>query len=144
MNNRYNQVRDKIIRAHGKGDEVDLIAVASLLRGHNVSFHQEPYILLDKQYGSLCHIGSTLTKEQVEKFIVHHPDFILILKEKFVILEIDGTAHRRKSARTDERNWDYTQAKLDFIVVTKEDLEELKIDMFDYIREQLRNRGIID
>lgn len=144
MNKSYNQVRDKIIRAHGKGDEVDLIAVASLLRGHNVSFHQEPYILFDKQYGSLIHIGDSLTEDQVKRFIVHHPDFVLILENRFVILEIDGKAHRRKSARTDERNWDYTQAKIDFIVVTKEDLEELKIDMFDYIREQLRNRGIIE
>jgi len=145
LSNKYNQVKAKKIKSAGQQDHRITAEIESFLVSNNLATLNNPYVLLDGMYGTLVDIRTWLDEETVtsKKFIIHHPDLLVQLPGKILIIELDGDIHIKKSQKTIDRNKDYEFAKIDFIAVPLYDLKELKIPYLDFIKDELKKRGLI-
>jgi len=145
MSSKNNQARNRAIKSHGLNDQEVNLMVAKHLRELGFTVIEQAYLLFDKMYGNLVDKRSWLDEETVtsKKFTIHHPDLIIQLKGKILIIELDGDAHIRYSKKTIERNQDYRYAKLDAIIVKQYDLDEIGVSYLDFINIELKNRKLI-
>ena len=124
-------------------DNEDKIEVGKFLQEHGYpTLSYDPYICFDKLTGEMQMISMNLTKEEVQRYKVQHPDIIALghhFKPMFVV-EIDGSIHHTKPGmkQTERRNSTYRNAGIKYIVLDKADLKVLKMTWQEYLDAELK------
>ena len=100
------------MRRYESDDNEDKFAVGKFLEGHgftNVVY--DSFMCFDKLTGKIQMLAQTLTKEQVERYKVQHPDLVIIGHDSYpmFIVEIDGSIHHTKPGmrQTERRGKSY-------------------------------------
>ena len=100
------------------------------------------FMCFDKLTGELNMIAQSLTREQVERYKVQHPDVLVFGAENraLFVVEIDGSIHHTKPGmkQTANRNSTYHKADVQCIVLDKMDLKVLKMTWQDYLDSELK------
>ena len=124
-------------------DNEEKIAIGKHLedRGYkNVVY--DYFMCFDKLTGEINMIAQSLTREQVERYKVQHPDVLVFGDENraLFVVEIDGSIHHTKPGmrQTERRNTTYRNAGIKCIVLDKADLKVLKMTWQDYLNDELK------
>ena len=137
--------------AKDKTDDIQIQAIIAYLHvTHKIPREQlrkEYHIIWNLEYEQLHFVeNATYAQLAPRNQIVRHPDISIIGTNGNIacIIELDGSIHDKKTAKTAKRNQDYEYAKLPFIVINIADLKETKTSWFDYLDTQLVNKKILD
>lgn len=100
------------------------------------------FLAMDRETGKLQFYSKNLKLEDVQKYLVHHPD-IMVLDGRGQILflvEIDEVSHHTRSGarKTEKRDRHYAGAGLDVIVIDEYGLGFLKMSWEDCIDKELK------
>lgn len=125
MSNRNNQIRNKIIQSLPKTDDAK---IGGLERFLHKKFPRcvtmlEPYMKFTKGEDEYIGFADSLTSWDVLKYKILHPDVIMILNNKMMVLELDGEIHDIKVEKTQMRNQLYESNKIDYVVVNEAELK---------------------
>ena len=131
------------MRRYESDDNEDKFAVGKFLEGYgftNVVY--DSFMCFDKLTGKIQMLAQTLTKEQVERYKVQHPDLVVIGHDSYpmFIVEIDGSIHHTKPGmrQTEKRNTTYSNAGIKYVILDKMDLKVLKMTWQDYLISELK------
>lgn len=106
-----------------KPDEEKLIRIATLMRSrHKLFVQREPILLFSKTNYKLLKIKDSITKQEYDNHITHHPDLLFYIKNTLWIIEIDGWIHDTKSSvvKKDKiRNEHYKLSGINHIIISE-------------------------
>ena len=128
-------------KQRGQSDAETLVAVKRyLFKRYKIRWIKiEWYLLFDKTYEKLYKWAESVTKEEVQEYIIKNPDIILWYKTcGLIIIEVDGAVHDRKVAKTVERNRLYREADIKLIVINLADLKEYDKTIEQYLDQELQ------
>ena len=128
-------------KQRGQSDAETLVAVKRyLFKRYKIRWIKiEWYLLFDKTYEKLYKWAESVTKEEVQEYIIKNPDIILWYKTcGLIIIEVDGAVHDRKVAKTVERNRLYREAGIKLIVINLADLKEYDKTIEQYLDQELQ------
>ena len=94
----------------------------------------------------LSAIRDTCSFDEVAKGDVRVPDIVItsIKNNIKAIIEMDGSVHGYHAKKTSDRNDWYNLHNFPLIVVDQEELDYDKIPYIDYIKEKLKEMGVIE
>ena len=121
-----------------KNDYDELVDIANFIRARfkTIKVKIEANLLF-KDNGKPDRFEFGLQEGNTQKW--RNPDLSLFVNKKFLCcIEIDGAIHDINVEKTDKRNADYKKAKVDLIIVNKEELKIDKLNKFEYIERELR------
>lgn len=148
-----NQIRQKIIREHGKTDEGKLIAIVNHLmkKYHGIVVKREPFFLFDKMTNKLVDKVGYCTEEQVKKYIVHPPDILIVTPKEDFVIELDGTWHDFHQSKDDNRDLLYELNQIQYFTINETELrmrlgqQRLFIgSILDEVDRKIKERGWLD
>ena len=150
MNNKNNQIRNKIIKSNGKNDDNDINTVRNYIRdNYHITPMKEWYIGYNLEH-QIQKISGHLTYEEVKSLaFIDHPDLLFFDKlGGLFVVEIDGKLdassdiHRIKTEKTAERNQRYKDSHIKYIIIDAQELELLGKTWEGFLDESFRERGI--
>ena len=110
-------------------------------RHHLCSNYTDWFLMFDRDTGNLVKVHPSVSKAEVEKYIVNHPDIVTFDQrgKLLYVVEIDGSYHKSRSGarQTEKRNRYYAQANLRYIILDKEDLEYIGMSWEQCIDEEI-------
>ena len=122
MSNKYNQFIAQAMRSE-KPDTEKLIGLASKIRQkYHYKVDREPIILFNRETNKIIDIKSWISAKEFADYAIHVPDLVIWIKNKPIILEIDGLVHdtntnaKKKDKR---RNYHYLNAGLNYIIINE-------------------------
>ena len=134
-----------------KTDDIQIQAIIAYLHvTHGIPREQlkkEYYVIWNLEYEQLHFVANaTYSQLSPRSQIIRHPDISILGVNGNIacIIELDGSIHDKKTAKTAKRNQDYEYAKIPYIVLNIADLKELKISWFDFLDEQLVKLSVLD
>jgi hypothetical protein len=114
------------VKQKGQSDLEQLVGIKTFLKDRfHMEFKREWYVGFDKEYGYLCRIAEQVGRKEQQRFRWKNPD-LLCLDRKYglIIVELDGSIHDRKVAKTEERNELFRGAGIKLIVLNIADIRE--------------------
>ena len=140
-------------KQNGQSDLEQLIDIRNWLKNRwKINAKREYYVVFDKETERIYMITDHVNKEDLGETIINddgykeynqtrfakNPDLLWIDKNGLWIIEVDGAVHDRNVKKTNERNELYISNSIKLIVVNLSDLKELKINIYDYIDQQIK------
>lgn len=131
-------------KQEGQSDTEQLIDIANYLRKkYKVNIKREIYITFDIETEKIIKIKDHVNKDDLWKdkkpiAFAKNPDLFWIDKYGMWIIEVDGAVHDRKVKKTNERNELFISNYIKLIVVNLADLKELRINIYDYIDQRIK------
>ena len=124
-------------------DNEEKIEIGKHLEKHGyTNVYYDWYLCFDKLTGELQMLANALTKEQVQRYKVQHPDVMICGDDYAVsfIVELDGSIHHTKPGmrQTERRGKSYAEAGLPCIILDKADLKELGVTWQEYLDAELK------
>ena len=112
-------------KQRGQSDTADLIYLENFLKERfHIKFYREWYVGFDKEYSNLLRIADKVGKNESRKFRWKNPDLLSFgSKYGVIIVELDGSVHDRKVAKTEERNELFRGAGIKLIVLNISDIK---------------------
>ena len=112
-------------KQRGQSDTADLIYLENFLKERfHIKFYREWYVGFDKEYGNLLRITDKVGKNESRRFRWKNPDLLSFgSKYGVIIVELDGSVHDRKVAKTEERNELFRGAGIKLIVLNISDIK---------------------
>ena len=113
------------VKQKGQSDTADLICLENFLKKRfHIKFYREWYVGFDKEYGNLLRITDKVGKNESRRFRWKNPDLLSFgSKYGVIIVELDGSVHDRKVAKTEERNELFRGAGIKLIVLNISDIK---------------------
>jgi hypothetical protein len=128
MNASGNQIRARMIAEFPKTDREKLAGLETFVHQHYPDKIQkvvlEPFILFTKGEDECYGWRERLTRSEVERFLVHPCDILLITYgNEDIFFELDGGIHDIKTEKTSSRNRRYELNDMKYIVINEADLK---------------------
>lgn len=114
-------------KQNGQSDLDMLIrARQHLLTRWHLNFHREWYIGFDRESGEVRRITESVDRSEANNFRWRNPDLMHIHKTRGVIvIEIDGSVHDSKTAKTERRNKEYELGHIKLITINLSDIRSV-------------------
>ena len=137
----------KPLRIEGSPDATQIAEIANYIREKYALpaplVLADNYIVIEPSTYTFD-VAYTVSKEQAEGKIIHHPDIMILDKQMKLkaIIEIDGSIHDTPSGRrkTERRNQDYNRLNVDYLAINLADIKYVGVSIEDVIDQFLGRR----
>lgn len=122
----------------GQSDIDILISLNTYLwQKFGMAFKREWYFGFN-EFGNIEFFKKEVTHFDVQRCKIRNPDLTFRHNNgRFLVIEVDGNAHKWDVSRTLDRNHDYELAGIDYIVLDLPDLRELGVSPEDKLDEEI-------
>ena len=137
-------------KQQGQSDIEQLIDIQRyLITRYKLKVKIEWYVIFDNETETIKMITEHVTKEDLgviqegkykQTSFAKNPDLMWIDKYGMWIIEVDGAVHDRKVKKTNERNELYLRNHIKLIVINIAEMNELNINIYNYIDKQIESK----